>query len=236
MVQHIPWKKTVLQIFAVVIITAVVVSVSVSAVAAVPNPPHEVFGIVEDQDENAVAGLTVEVTVDDTVVDTGTTNSDGYYEIKVSNDDLEDGDPLTIHAGNKSESVTYSPGASERFDFTVTAVPTTTTATTTTNGSGGGGGGGGIIMPTTTTTSMDDGDEGDATSEPPETVDESTSVVTTTPVPTTESPTTTDTVTDTSTVGTATTDGGGGDIPGFGLETTVLAVIATALLAIRRSN
>lgn len=147
MTHYTPWKKTVLRLLVVVTVAAVVVSASVGAGTAVPNPPHEVFGTVNDQNGNPIAGLTVEVLHDGTVIGTATTDSNGYYEIKVSDESLADGDQLTIQVKNQNTTTTYAPGSSERFDFTVEVTTTTTTTTTTSSSGGGGGGGGGANVP-----------------------------------------------------------------------------------------
>ncbi|QLG61346.1 carboxypeptidase-like regulatory domain-containing protein [Halorarum salinum] len=110
-------KTSALRVLAAVTIALMVATAGAGSVAAVPDPPHEVFGTVTDQKGNAVSG--VSVTVSDTDGDsiTATTNSDGYYEIKFPAEDADDGETLTVKVEGAEETTAFSSGTSERIDF-----------------------------------------------------------------------------------------------------------------------
>ena len=72
----------------VVLVAAVVLVGSVSPVAATPpQPPHNVDGVVTDQNGDPVAGVTVEAVHDGSVVASATTDSNGRYDFDVPDPD-----------------------------------------------------------------------------------------------------------------------------------------------------
>lgn len=95
------------------------VALAPATVAAVPSPPHEVFGVVTDQNGDPVEGLTVTVSDDEGNSYTTTTDADGYYVVKFPESDGESGETLTISVKGKSKTTSFAQGTSERIDFTV---------------------------------------------------------------------------------------------------------------------
>ncbi len=162
-------KRDALRVLAAVAAVLLAVSAGAGAVAAVPAPPHEVFGSVTDQNGDAVADVTVSVTDEDGNTVTSTTNADGYYEVKYPAEDGEDGETLTVSVQGESWTTSFDSGTSEEHDFQITVDDSTTSppddggddpATDPDDSDGddapsGGNGGqpsGGADEPTTTTT------------------------------------------------------------------------------------
>lgn len=180
-----------------------------AAAATPPEPPHRFFGTVTDGSGNAVGGATVEAIHNGTVVDSTTTDSDGYYDFEVSDGTLQSGETVKIVVKDASKSVTWRAGDSTEIDFSVTTEQQATEEST------GGGGGGAIVggdstEPTTTTTTTTTATTTTATTTTTTaTTTTTTTTTSTTTTTTTATPTTTTTETPTTTTTTTTTAGPG---------------------------
>jgi PGF-pre-PGF domain-containing protein len=139
-----------LRLLAVAIAVLLVTStIAIGGVAAQddgpPEPPHRLFGTVTDQDGDTVSDATVEVLYDGSVVNTATTDGDGYYDLKIEDpDDSAQDESLTVRVSGVDDtdegSTTWSSAASENIDLSVTV----TTGGDDDGGAGTGGGGSGV--------------------------------------------------------------------------------------------
>ena len=142
-----------LRLLAVAIAVLLVTStIAIGGVAAQddgpPEPPHRLFGTVTDQDGDTVSDATVEVLYDGSVVNTATTDGDGYYDLKIEDpDDSAQDESLTVRVSGVDDtdegSTTWSSAASENIDLSVTV----TTGGDDDGGAGTGGGGSGVDTP-----------------------------------------------------------------------------------------
>lgn len=215
-----------------------------AATAAPPSPPHRFFGTVVDEDGQAVSGATVEVVYQDEVVATATTDSDGYYDVRVSADEIAQDEERTVAITIRDETKTFEweSGGSTEVDFTVERVTTPTTTTTTSGGGGGGGapGGGGGGAPGSgggdeTTASDGGGTDTPTTSTTAKAVQDTSTTVTEDDVPPTTDTSESDATEPSEPEETTTPDDGEFlGVPGFGVLPALVALAAAALLAIRR--
>lgn len=121
---------------AVAIVAVALVASAMSAVAlgAPPSPPHRFFGTVSDANGDAVSGATIEVVYQGSVIDTATTNSDGYYDLKVDDpDDSASDETLTLRVAgtDTSKQRTWLSGESSEVNFQLDAGESATTPTST---------------------------------------------------------------------------------------------------------
>ncbi|MDS0294100.1 carboxypeptidase regulatory-like domain-containing protein [Halogeometricum luteum] len=210
--------------------------VAPATAAAVPSPPHEVFGTVTDQDGDPVEGASVTVTDADGNSHAATTNADGYYEIKFPADEGDAGETLTVEVSGESETTSFASGSSERLDVEVTI---SSDDGRDENGdddddrysSGGSSSGDSSSAGDSSDTA---GESGDGTETPVDSV-------TTTEEPSSPEPTTSESTTEQSTTERQTTEQPVTEerttstgIPGFGLVVAVLALVAVAFVAARR--
>lgn len=176
------WKSGGLRLLAV--LAAVMLVFSGAAVAQeAPKAPHEVYGTVTDQNGDAVDGVTVEAVYDGEVLESTTTDSSGYYELKVPDpSDDASGEEVTIRTndGQTSEedsaTITWESAVADSRDLSVVVEDDSDTgggddpATDPDDGDDGGstggggqaGGGGGADEPTTTSTPPTTGASGTA--------------------------------------------------------------------------
>ncbi|PHQ39150.1 hypothetical protein DJ69_07705 [Halorubrum persicum] len=121
-------NTTILRLIVVVVALAAVTGAVAPGMAVAqsdspPEPPHRVYGDVTDGNDDAAAGVTVEITHDGSVVASATTDADGVYSIDVEG--LDDGDEITVTAAGSSvtdsdpETLAYSTASSDRVDLTV---------------------------------------------------------------------------------------------------------------------
>jgi PGF-pre-PGF domain-containing protein len=141
-----------------ILVIAILVSVSASLIitpllasptAAQPAPPHRIYGTVSTQAGEPIAGATVEVQYEGSVIATDTTDRDGYYDLEVQNPDAEATEKqLTVSVRSRSTTLTFAPASATELDLTVsgqqtttpTAAPTTATDTGDAGGSANSGG------------------------------------------------------------------------------------------------
>jgi PGF-pre-PGF domain-containing protein/PGF-CTERM protein len=83
-----------------------------------PVPPHRFYGTVSDADGDAVSGVTVEVTYDGEVLASDTTDSDGYYDLNVPQENgIEDGDSVELSVQDSTQTETWEPAGATEVDF-----------------------------------------------------------------------------------------------------------------------
>ena len=237
---------------------AVALAISTAGVVAgtPPTPPHQIYGTVNDQDGDAMEGVTVKVVYDGAVVKEAVTDSNGYYEVKVPDpNDEKTGEKLSFIVVDESTSkqLTWESAESSRVDFTVSTGgdspggTTTTTATTTSDdgdspGSNPSSPGGNAGSPGGSSSSLgsDDTTTTTSTSTTEFAIEDPTETTTTTITTTDDStePTTEENTpsTEITTDDTTTKEGGDGLIPGFDISIALLALVAGGFLALRRSD
>ncbi|APE96194.1 carboxypeptidase-like regulatory domain-containing protein [Halodesulfurarchaeum formicicum] len=115
------WTRGGLRTLAVLAMAMLVIA---GTAAAVPVAPNEVYGTVSDQNGDAVDGVTVEAVHDGEVLVSTTTDSDGYYELKVPDpNDEASGETVTIRTtGTQSDdqaSITWESAAVDNRDLDV---------------------------------------------------------------------------------------------------------------------
>lgn len=184
--------------FALLVVGATLAGVAAPAVAttpdsAEPTPPHRFFGNVTYQDGSAASGVVVEVYYDGKRLASATTDSTGYYDLKIQDpDNTTNEETLRFVVKSVEKTHEWKAAESTQLDFTITReseepsgdggivvsdqTTTTTTATTTTT--------------TTTATTT-------TTSEPTTTTTATTTTTTTTDGTTTATTVTTTTTTTT---------------------------------------
>ncbi|MFB6144728.1 MAG: CARDB domain-containing protein [Candidatus Nanohaloarchaea archaeon] len=121
------------------LIIAAVVLCFVAAAAGVPQPPHRVYGDIDDSD-GPVDGINVEFRHNGNVEVSGTTNASGYYDLEIPYDSSYDGKELELYleGSGTGNNVTFSSGSSERLDYSGTNIiqePFDISGTITLNGS-----------------------------------------------------------------------------------------------------
>ena len=206
---------------------------SVAAAGAPPSPPHQFYGSVTDQNGNAVAGATVQFSYDGAVIGTATTDGSGSYQLKVE-DPAEgvSGETVTVAVGSERKTATWESAGTTELDFSVADSggddPTTEDESDSPPSGGGdapasGGGQSGNRQSTTANPTPSTG-----TPDTPTTTTAITAGTSEAPESTTEP-----TVGSTATVTSTTNDGGQ---PGFGLAAAVVALVAAALLIVRRKH
>lgn len=148
------WKRGGLRFLAVLAVAMVVLAGTVSAV---PVAPDKVYGTVTDQNGDAVSGVTVQAVYDGEVLVETTTESDGYYELKIPDpDDGESGETVTVQTtgsattSDDSATIQWDSGAVVKENLEVEVPEQTTTPPSGGTGDGeepggqpGSGGGGG---------------------------------------------------------------------------------------------
>jgi len=237
--------------FVTVCLAVAVALGTVGVVAATPpTPPHQVYGTVTDQNGDAVGSVSVQLVYDGTVVNETTTDADGYYEFKVPDPDDEASDErlsLVVAGADTGDEVTWTAAGTTEVEVTVETGDASTTTTKDdsddssnddsddSNADYSGG-----SNQNDQSGQSDDGSTAQTTAE--ESDDTSAGAVddeqTATDTATVEPPETTVDVTTTDATSEArtTTDGGGGAIPGFGAGVALVALVATGLLAVRRTE
>lgn len=236
---------------------------ALATAAGPPTPPHEFYGTVTDASGDPVADATVQAVYDGEVVNATTTDDDGSYRLKVADPDTSaEDEQVTIRVKNTGASAQYAWASGEftEHDFqnvqdpspptttTTTAPPTTTTtsappsSTTTTDDGGGGGGGapgggggGGGATATTADTATGTTEQGFQDSTTTETRQDSQPTTDETSTELTDDPGE-DPSDETDTQTTTEDDGGFLGVPGFGVSPALVALVAAALLALRRSR
>jgi PGF-pre-PGF domain-containing protein/PGF-CTERM protein len=111
-----------MRLFVLAIIGMVALSGATGAAVAQPLPPHNVDGTVQDQNGDAISGITVEAVYDGEVIASGTTNSDGRYEFNVPEPNPNaQNEEVIIRVANTDGSATISweSGAVSDRSFTV---------------------------------------------------------------------------------------------------------------------
>lgn len=255
MTQTTSWKHTGLRLLVVLVTFGVAISGAAGVLAAPPQPPHDVDGVVQDQNGDSVSGVTVQAVYDGEVIAETTTGSNGEYEFKVSDpNETATNEQVTIRVASHSadETITWESGGTSDIDFQITVQEETTEPPS--DGDDGGSGDGGTGDGGTGDGGTGDGGTGDGgtgdgdqpTTDQP-TTDQPTTDQPTTDQPTTAGPTseqpTTEGPTDTTAGGTTSTsvdttsdDTTGGFIPGFTGVTAILAVLGSLLLLRRRDD
>ncbi|AFK19822.1 PGF-CTERM sorting domain-containing protein [Haloferax mediterranei ATCC 33500] len=237
--------RTGLTAAAVALVTLLVVTGAAgTAMASPPSPPHRFFGTVEDDGE-LVSGATVEVVYEGSVVASDTTDSDGYFDLKVPEEHINTSGERTVTVTVRNQSkqfewqstgsteVNFAFGDSDDGDDNTDGGGDGNTGgggdgNTGGNGDGntGGGGGGNTGGGAETTTSTSTSTPTTTTTMSP-TTSETTQTATASPTASTTAATTTETTAanDTPTTGTG--------VPGFGVSAALMALLAAALLALR---
>lgn len=117
------------------ILITIFLFVSMTCVVAAdnPTPPHMVYGYIKD-DGNGVSGIDVELKIDGETEASTTTESDGYYKLKVNG--INEGNILDLYVDGKdtSKDITYETGKVEQINHDGDYISGT--------GSGSDGGGG----------------------------------------------------------------------------------------------
>ena len=147
-------RKSALTIALVAVLVLVGPAAGTVAAGAPPEPPHRFFGTVTDQSDDPVGGVTIEVHYQGEVVASDTTDSEGYYDLKVPADsiDTEESTTITLTPDGDSNAVetTWESGGSTELDLDVTVEETPDETATLEPPDGGD----------------DDGDTGDGGAEP----------------------------------------------------------------------
>lgn len=93
-------------------------TVPVSASDKPPELPHRVYGEITDSGSSEpVEGLDVSFRDDSEVFGQASTDSDGFYDIRLSGPEKGDEVFLFIQDENRSEHISYTAGSSERIDY-----------------------------------------------------------------------------------------------------------------------
>lgn len=92
----------------------------VAGALAQPSPPHEVYGTISDNGENA-QGITVEAVTGSDVIVSDESSSDGYYELKVpSNYSSFD---LVVDGSTEETGINVNSGSIEEYSFSGDYIP-----------------------------------------------------------------------------------------------------------------
>jgi len=97
-------------------VLSLILFLSLAVATAQPSPPHEVYGNITDSSSSSPASnISVEAKVSGAVVASDTTNSNGYYSVKVASNYSGTDFDLFVD-GNNENTFTTSSGTIEKYD------------------------------------------------------------------------------------------------------------------------